>query len=94
MESKTRDRVSGGFSLPGYVLKVLGLLEASGNEAYVAGGAVRDMLLDLTPHDFDIASSSSPEITAKVLSRFRLVCREHRRGCQAPRLHRQFLIYG
>ena len=68
MESKTRDRVSGGFSLPGYVLKVLGLLEASGNEAYVAGGAVRDMLLDLTPHDFDIASSSSPEITAKVLS--------------------------
>ena len=46
MESKTRDRVTDGFSLPGYVLKVLGLLEASGNEAYVAGGAVRDMLLD------------------------------------------------
>ena len=68
MELKTRDRLSGGFCIPGYVLTVLGLLEASGNEAYVAGGAVRDMLLDLTPHDFDIASSCSPEITAKVLS--------------------------
>ena len=68
METKTGDRVSGISCLPGYVLTVLGLLEASGHEAYVAGGAVRDMIMHLTPHDFDIASSCSPEITAKILA--------------------------
>lgn len=47
---------------------ILGILESSGNEAYIVGGAVRDMLLGLTPHDFDISSSCSPDVTMKVLS--------------------------
>lgn len=47
---------------------ILGLLEASGHEAYIVGGAVRDMLLGFVPHDFDISSSCSPDVTMKVLS--------------------------
>lgn len=57
------------FPIPGYVSMILGLFEASGYEAYIAGGAVRDMLLGLVPHDFDISSSCSPDVTAEILSR-------------------------
>ncbi len=54
--------------IPGYVSMILGLLEASGYEAYIAGGAVRDILSGLEPHDFDISSSCSPDETAAVLT--------------------------
>lgn len=62
------ERGKGNYPIPGSVSMILGLLEASGYEAYVVGGAVRDMLLGLTPHDFDISSSSYPDETIKVLS--------------------------
>ena len=62
--------VSGGKEgvLPRYVLQILTLIEEAGYEAYVVGGAVRDIALGLTPHDFDVASSSFPEEMIKVLS--------------------------
>ncbi len=44
--------------------KVLNVLEAllkEGFEAYLAGGAVRDMLLDIAPRDFDIATNARPK---------------------------------
>ena len=56
------------YPIPGSVSMILGLLESSGYEAYVVGGAVRDMLLGLKPHDFDISSSSYPAETVKVLA--------------------------
>ena len=58
----------GQYPIPGSVSKILGILEASGNEAYIVGGAVRDMLIGFVPHDFDISSSCSPDVTMKVLS--------------------------
>lgn len=39
------------------IIKELG---AAGFNALLAGGCVRDLLLDLEPHDFDIASSATP----------------------------------
>lgn len=40
-------------------------LRDAGHTAYLAGGCVRDMLLNLTPTDFDVATSATPEqITA------------------------------
>lgn len=68
MASKTPEKGNGQFVIPGYVSMILGLLEASGHEAYIVGGAVRDMLLGFSPHDFDISSSCSPAVTAEVLS--------------------------
>lgn len=39
-------------------------LRAAGHEAYFAGGAVRDLLLGLEPHDYDVATSARPaEVT-------------------------------
>lgn len=37
------------------------LLESAGYEAYIIGGAVRDILLGKTPKDFDLATNATPE---------------------------------
>lgn len=36
-------------------------LTAHGHTAYLAGGCVRDLLLDVEPNDYDIATSATPE---------------------------------
>ena len=54
-------------SLPAYVLKTLQILNAAGYEAYVVGGAVRDMLLGIEPGDFDITTNARPKQIASVL---------------------------
>ena len=58
--STLRDRI------PAYVRSVLDLLDSAGYEAFVAGGAVRDIVLGKTPHDYDIATSAKPEETVQV----------------------------
>ena len=52
---------------PAYVLKTLQILNAAGYEAYVVGGAVRDLLLGLEPGDYDVTTSGRPEQVAAVL---------------------------
>ena len=42
-------------------LKVLYRLRDSGYQAFLVGGAVRDLLLGLHPKDFDIATNAHPE---------------------------------
>jgi poly(A) polymerase len=42
-------------------------LRAAGHQAYFAGGCVRDLLLGLTPKDYDVATSATPDV---VLSLF------------------------
>ena len=54
-------------SFPDYVTKTLNILNAAGYEAYVVGGAVRDLLLGLEPGDYDIATNGRPEQIAAVL---------------------------
>ncbi len=44
-------------------------LRDAGHEAYFAGGCVRDYLLGLEAHDFDIATSAKPEEVQKIFSR-------------------------
>lgn len=48
-------------AIPDYVKKILHMLTEAGYEAYVVGGAVRDLLLKLPPGDFDITTSATPE---------------------------------
>lgn len=52
--------------LPTYTKKILTALEAAGFTAYLVGGAVRDLLLGLTPDDFDITTSARPEQVLEV----------------------------
>ena len=49
------------FVLPAPVLEALSRLNASGFPAYVVGGCVRDLLLGIVPHDFDICTAALPE---------------------------------
>ena len=49
-------------------VKVVQTLKEAGFEAYVVGGAVRDLLLGMRPKDFDVATNATPE---QVKSHFR-----------------------
>lgn len=40
---------------------ILAALNEAGFEAYIVGGAVRDLLMQKKPHDYDIATSARPE---------------------------------
>lgn len=48
---------------------VLQKLRKAGHEALFAGGCVRDMLLGLEPHDYDVATSALPEAVEKLFPR-------------------------
>lgn len=54
--------------LPSYVCETLSALERAGFEAYVVGGCVRDSLLGLVPHDFDLCTNALPEQISAVFA--------------------------
>src|SRR5262245_22222274 len=47
-------------------LKVLYRLNDAGYQAFLVGGAVRDLLLGLSPKDFDVATNAHPEEVRKL----------------------------
>lgn len=49
--------------------RILETLEAAGKEAYLVGGAVRDLLLHKEPHDFDILTSARPEEVIEIMEK-------------------------
>ncbi|MDO5640312.1 MAG: polynucleotide adenylyltransferase PcnB [Neisseria sp.] len=55
--------------------KVVRRLHNEGYEAYVVGGAVRDLLLGVEPKDFDVATSATPEEVRKIFRRSRIIGR-------------------
>lgn len=48
---------------------IINSLQKNGYEAYLVGGCVRDMLMGLNPHDFDITTSAPPEITLSLFEK-------------------------
>ena len=44
-----------------YATSVVERLQHAGYQAYLVGGCVRDLLLDIDPKDFDVATSATPE---------------------------------
>ena len=59
--------------LPENVIGCIRKLEQAGFLAYAVGGCVRDALLGLTPHDYDLCTNALPEDTARVFSQYTLV---------------------
>ncbi len=51
------------------------LLQESGFQAFVVGGAVRDLLLGREPKDFDVATNATPAETRKIIRRSRVIGR-------------------
>jgi len=54
--------------IPQYVLQTISTLQASGYEAYIVGGCVRDILMKRTPQDWDIATNAEPKQILEVFS--------------------------
>lgn len=59
--------------LPDHVLLCLNRLEEQGYSAWAVGGCVRDSLLGLTPHDYDLCTQALPEELQQVFADFPLV---------------------
>jgi poly(A) polymerase len=50
-------------------------LQENNYEAYIVGGAIRDILLDYSPKDFDIATNAKPEDIRKIFKYSRIIGR-------------------
>ncbi len=59
-------------------LKVLYRLKEAGYQGFLVGGAVRDLLLGVTPKDFDIATNALPEEVRRLFRNCRLIGRRFR----------------
>ena len=59
-------------------LKVLYRLHNAGYQAYIVGGAVRDVMLGYHPKDFDVATDAKPEEIRKLFRNCRLIGRRFR----------------
>lgn len=59
-------------------LRVLYRLNEAGHEAYLVGGAVRDLLLGGRPKDFDVATDATPDEVRRLFRNCRLIGRRFR----------------
>jgi poly(A) polymerase len=58
--------------------KVVTTLQQAGHEAYIVGGAVRDLLVGRRPKDFDVATSATPEQVKSLFRRAFIIGRRFR----------------
>src|ERR687884_669501 len=58
--------------------KVCAVLREAGFQAYVVGGAVRDLLLGIEPEDFDVATDARPEQVKPLFRRALIIGRRFR----------------
>ncbi|HJO95778.1 MAG TPA: hypothetical protein QF753_20450 [Victivallales bacterium] len=54
-----------------YITHLISRLQKAGYDAYLVGGAIRDILLERTPKDYDVTTSATPEQVRKVFGRRR-----------------------
>ena len=67
-------------SLPDHVQPLIYRLETAGFPTYAVGGCVRDMLLGLIPHDYDLCTAALPEQTEAVFCDHALVLAGKKHG--------------
>jgi poly(A) polymerase len=58
-----------------HAIKVCEVLQHEGFEAYIVGGAVRDLIVGLEPKDFDVATNATPEQVRPLFRRARIIGR-------------------
>ena len=59
--------------IPSSVLKLIDTLEASGFQTWAVGGCVRDSLLGVTPHDWDLCTAATPAEIAGIFQNYPLI---------------------
>jgi len=58
---------------PDWAIEVITELRRHGYEAYFVGGCVRDMVMQIEPADYDIATSAHPEQIVKIFPRTEMI---------------------
>lgn len=61
-----------------FAVSVCQKLKDAGFKAFIVGGAVRDLLIDHTPKDFDVATDATPEQIKKITRRAIIIGRRFR----------------
>ncbi len=61
-----------------HALDTVHTLKAAGFDAYIVGGAVRDLLLGLRPKDFDVATNATPEQVKRLFRKAFIIGRRFR----------------
>lgn len=61
-----------------HVIRIISKLVSHGFEAYLVGGAVRDLLIGKTPKDFDITTEAKPRTIKKLFRNSRIIGRRFR----------------
>jgi len=61
-----------------HAVKVCETLQQHGFQAYIVGGAVRDLIVGLAPKDFDVATNATPEEVRRLFRRARIIGRRFR----------------
>ena len=56
-------------------LSIVERLTQAGYEAYIVGGAIRDLLMEKSPKDFDIATNATPQQIKKLFRQARIIGR-------------------
>ena len=59
--------------IPQPVRQAISLLNQAGFSAYLVGGCVRDTVLHIPPHDWDLCTSATPKEMQEVFSAFRTI---------------------
>lgn len=59
--------------IPHHVINIISNLKSHGFEAYIVGGAVRDLLLGGTPKDYDIVTQATPNKIRKIFRNSRII---------------------
>ena len=62
-------------SIPSYVLEVIRKLQQYDFQAYMVGGCIRDLLLNIQPKDFDIATNAHPDQVTAIFNNSRIIGR-------------------
>ena len=72
------------FTISDQAAQAMRALEAAGYEAYLVGGCVRDDLMGIPPHDYDITTNALPEDIKRVFSGCHLVLDGEKHGTVSP----------
>jgi poly(A) polymerase len=75
----TRDEHGINFTdVDGEAVSIIRKLKGAGHDAYIVGGAVRDLILGKKPKDFDIVTSAAPLKIRKIFRNSRIIGRRFR----------------
>lgn len=59
------------FDIPEYVENIMRILHENGYNSFVVGGAVRDMIMEKEPSDYDVNTDALPDDIERVFKDYR-----------------------